>query len=216
MFLTKDPPAPPDDKSVDIAEFDLLKVGFSFRLLLTGVVSRLLGSLPLSLLLFSLNLGIFILLKSDAKRPPLLFLSSTFTAVAEDEEVLPALAASEVELRSLIGVDWLVGVFQVSPPSTSSSSLMELLVGEGGAFGGPSGGSLPPSFETAPASPSLDIVELHSEATVRLDSGRSVTKSKRKKKLESDLKNIMPKSDLISEMFSLWLKSQKKGSKSLS
>ena len=183
MFLTKDPPAPPDDKSVDIAEFDLLKVGFSFRLLLTGVVSRLLGSLPLSLLLFSLNLGIFILLKSDAKRPPLLFLSSTFTAVAEEEEeVLPALAASEVELRSLIGVDWLVGVFQVSPPSTSSSSLMELLVGEGGAFGGPSGGSLPPSFETAPASPSLDIVELHSEATVRLDSGRSVTKSKRKKK----------------------------------
>ena len=180
MFLTKDPPAPPDDKSVDIAEFDLLKVGFSFKLLLTGVVSRLLGSLPLSLLLFSLNLGIFILLKSDAKRPPLLFLSSTFTAVAE-EEVLPALAASEVELRSLIGVDWLVGVFQVSPPSTSSSSLMELLVGDGGAFGGPSGGSLPSSFEAATASPSLDIVELHSEATVRLDSGRSVTKSKRKK-----------------------------------
>ena len=182
MFLTKDPPAPPDDKSVDIAEFDLLKVGFSFRLLLTGVVSRLLGSLPLSLLLFSLNLGIFILLKSDAKRPPLVFLSSTFTAVAE-EEVLPALAASEVELRSLIGVDWLVGVFQVSPPSTSSSSLMELLVGDGGAFGGPSGGSLPSSFEAATASPSLDIVELHSEATVRLDSGRSVTKSKRKKKI---------------------------------
>jgi hypothetical protein len=180
VFLTKDPPAPPDDKSVDIAEFDLLKVGFSLRLLLTGVVSRLLGSLPLSLLLFSLNLGIFILLKIDAKRPPLLFFSSTFTAVAE-EEALPALAASEVELRSLIGVDWLVGVFQVSPPSTSSSSLMELLVGDGGAFGGPSGGSLPRSFEAAPTSPSLDIVELHSEATVRLDSGRSVTKKKSEK-----------------------------------
>ena len=184
MFLTKDPPAPPDDKSVDIAEFDLLKVGFSFRLLLTGVVSRLLGSLPLSLLLFSLNLGIFILLKSDAKRPPLLFLSSTFTAVVEEVEVLPvALAASEVELRSLIGVDWLVGVFQVSPPSTSSSSLMELLVGDGGALGGPSGGSLSPSFEATTASPSLDIVELHSEATVRLDSGRSETKSERKIKI---------------------------------
>jgi hypothetical protein len=189
VFLTKDPPAPPDDKSVDIAEFDLLKVGFSFRLLLTGVVSRLLGSLPLSLLLFSLNLGIFILLKSDAKRPPLLFLSSTFTTVAEEVEVLPvALAASEVELRSLIGVDWLVGVFQVSPPSTSSSSLMELLVGDGGAFGGPSGGSLPPSFEATTASPSLDIVELHSEATVRLDSGRSVTKSERKKKIRIGFK----------------------------
>jgi hypothetical protein len=120
-------------------------------------------------------------LKSDAKRPPLLFLSSAFTAVAEEDEVLPVLAASEVELRSLIGVDWLVGVFQVSPPSTSSSSLMELLVGDGGAFGGPSGGSLPRSFEAAPTSPSLDIVELHSEATVRLDSGRSVTKKKSEK-----------------------------------
>ena len=86
MFLTKDPPAPPDDKSVDIAEFDLLKVGFSFRLLLTGVVSRLLGSLPLSLLLFSLNLGIFIVLNNEAKRPPLPFLfevSSNLVFTAE-------------------------------------------------------------------------------------------------------------------------------------
>ena len=72
MFLTKDPPAPPGVPSLDIAEFDLLKVGFSLRLLLTGVFSRLLGSLlPL---LFSLNLGIFIVLNSEAKRPPLPFL----------------------------------------------------------------------------------------------------------------------------------------------
>ena len=89
-------------------------------------------------------------------------------AVAQAPE-LPA-ASAEVELRSLMGVDWLVGVFQVSPPSTSSSSsLMELFVGDGGALGG--GASC--SLEATTASSSLEIVELHSEATVRLDSGRS-------------------------------------------
>ena len=167
MFLTKDPPPTPA-VSLDI-EFDLLNVGFSLRPpLLTGVVSRLLGSLlPL---LFNLNLGIFIVLNKEAKRPPaLVFFSSVLTAAALAEA--PALPAStEVELRSFMGVDWLVGVFQVSPPSTSSSSsLMELFVGDGGALGG--GASC--SLEATTASSSLEIVELHSEATVRLDSGRS-------------------------------------------
>ena len=63
---------------------------------------------------------------------------------------------------------------------------MELFVGDGGTLGGgtpdPSWGLLTPSW--APEAPmgdssSLDIVELHSEATVRLDSGRSENKNAR-------------------------------------
>ena len=89
VFLTKDPPPTPA-VSLDI-EFDLLNVGFSLRPpLLTGVVSRLLGSLlPL---LFNLNLGIFIVLNNEAKRPPLPFLfevSSNLVFTAE-AEVTPA------------------------------------------------------------------------------------------------------------------------------
>ena len=64
VFLTKeDEPA-----SLDI-ELDLLNDGFSALLLplLLGEASRLLGSLAL---LFSLNFGIFILLKRLANRPP--------------------------------------------------------------------------------------------------------------------------------------------------
>ena len=49
---------------------------------------------------------------------------------------------------------------------------MELFVGDGGALGVV--GSL---LDATTPSSSLEIVELHSEATVRLDSGRSEIKS---------------------------------------
>ena len=71
--------------------------------------------------------------------------------------------------ESFEGVDWLVGVAQVSPPSPESSSSLIELLGEAGL----GSTSLTASSAFLAASSSLEIVEEHSEATVRLDSGRS-------------------------------------------
>ena len=83
-------------------------------------------------------------------------------------------------LSAFTGVLWFVGVAQVSPPSPSEEDeLIVLLVGEAGG----SGGTLVTvlllfllalaAFLFSLTSSSLEIVELHSDATVRLDSGRS-------------------------------------------
>ena len=71
-----------------------------------------------------------------------------------------------------------MGVFQVSPPppESSSSSLMRLFVGEGGLTIFSLGLLDLRPVEAATSASSLDMVELHSEATVRLDSGRSESK----------------------------------------
>ena len=71
--------------------------------------------------------------------------------------------------ESFEGVDWLVGVAQVSPPSPESSSSLIELLGEAGL----GSTSLTASSAFLAASSSLEIVEEHSDATVRLDSGRS-------------------------------------------
>ena len=62
-----------------------------------------------------------------------------------------------------------MGVAQVSPPSPESSSSLIELLGEAGL----GSASLTASSAFLAASSSLEIVEEHSEATVRLDSGRS-------------------------------------------
>ena len=136
--------------SLDIL-FDRLNLGVAAFL---GVVSKEGGS---ELWFFILNLGIFMWLNKLAKRFLVEF-------PAEVAKVFFSLVSESFE-----GVDWLVGVAQVSPPSPESSSSLIELLGEAGL----GSTSLTASSAFLAASSSLEIVEEHSEATVRLDSGRS-------------------------------------------
>ena len=84
-----------------------------------------------------------------------------------------------------------MGVAQVSPPSPESSSSLIELLGEAGL----GSTSLTASTAFLAASSSLEIVEEHSEATVRLDSGRSESANQ---SLDNWTKAIVSKTQVIS------------------